>query len=149
MSDVAYRARELLERVSSDPRLLHIEDAAEVVQVIADTAEEIDRLRAGGPWVEHVERQRAMKRERDGDCICDTNPETTNGPEETCPWHGREYRYWVDVVARQADEIDRLHALLRIAVGCCGKCPEIVGGGIDCTCAGNPRCPNNNETNHG
>lgn len=26
--------------------------------------------------------------------------------------------------------------------GCCGACPEIVGGGIDCTCAGNPRCPN-------
>lgn len=24
---------------------------------------------------------------------------------------------------------------------CCGKCPEVVSGGFDCTCAGNPRCP--------
>lgn len=24
---------------------------------------------------------------------------------------------------------------------CCGVCPEIEGGGIDCTCFGNPRCP--------
>lgn len=26
--------------------------------------------------------------------------------------------------------------------GCCGACPETVGGGVDCTCADNPRCPN-------
>jgi len=25
-------------------------------------------------------------------------------------------------------------------VYCCGKCPEIVGGGFDCTCRENPRC---------
>ena len=25
--------------------------------------------------------------------------------------------------------------------GCCGKCPPIEGGGYDCTCEGNPRCP--------
>lgn len=30
--------------------------------------------------------------------------------------------------------------------GCCGECPEIVGGGYDCTCADNPRCPNTSET---
>jgi hypothetical protein len=24
---------------------------------------------------------------------------------------------------------------------CCGVCPGIVGGGYDCTCTGNPRCP--------
>lgn len=24
---------------------------------------------------------------------------------------------------------------------CCGKCPPIAGGGYDCTCKGNPRCP--------
>lgn len=23
---------------------------------------------------------------------------------------------------------------------CCGRCPEIAGGGFDCTCRGNPRC---------
>ena len=25
---------------------------------------------------------------------------------------------------------------------CCGVCPEIVGGGYDCTCRGNRNCPN-------
>lgn len=25
--------------------------------------------------------------------------------------------------------------------GCCGVCPPILGGGYDCTCSGNPRCP--------
>lgn len=24
---------------------------------------------------------------------------------------------------------------------CCGVCPEIIGGGFDCTCDANPRCP--------
>ncbi len=24
---------------------------------------------------------------------------------------------------------------------CCGVCPEILGGGYDCTCLDNPRCP--------
>lgn len=28
---------------------------------------------------------------------------------------------------------------------CCGVCPGIVGGGYDCTCRGNPRCPNYQE----
>lgn len=23
---------------------------------------------------------------------------------------------------------------------CCGRCPETTSGGVDCTCAGNPRC---------
>lgn len=23
---------------------------------------------------------------------------------------------------------------------CCGKCPPVEGGGVDCTCEGNPRC---------
>lgn len=27
---------------------------------------------------------------------------------------------------------------------CCGVCPPIVGGGYDCTCAGNPRCERGN-----
>ena len=25
---------------------------------------------------------------------------------------------------------------------CCGVCPPMASGGYDCTCAGNPRCPN-------
>ncbi len=63
----------------------------------------IAELETTGPWMEHVERQRAMKRERDGECICNTGPDT-EGPDEECPWHGREYRYWVDaLVAAHAD----------------------------------------------
>ena len=26
--------------------------------------------------------------------------------------------------------------------GCCGACPPLARGGYDCTCPGNPRCPN-------
>lgn len=29
------------------------------------------------------------------------------------------------------------------ATRCCGTCPPILGGGVDCTCEGNPRCPLN------
>jgi hypothetical protein len=76
--------------------------------LVPELIAEIERLQASGPWVEHVEYQRAMKRERDGGCICDGNPATTGGPEEDCPWHGREYRYWVDGCASLAAEVERL-----------------------------------------
>jgi hypothetical protein len=66
---------------------------------------EIERLRAGGAWVEHVERQRAMKRERDGECICNTGPDT-DGPDEFCPWHGRRYSELVDIIVEQQAQIN-------------------------------------------
>lgn len=69
---------------------------------------EVKRLRDSGPWVEHVERRRAMQRERDGECICDGNPATTDGPQEDCPWHGRPYRYWVDGLEHANAEVERL-----------------------------------------
>ena len=34
--------------------------------------------------------------DRDGECICDYNPETTDGPQEDCPFHGRSYAYWIE-----------------------------------------------------
>ncbi|WP_087075917.1 hypothetical protein [Mycobacterium dioxanotrophicus] len=68
---------------------------------------EVERLRAGGPWVEHVEFQRAMKLQRDGDCTCNTGPDT-EGPDEFCPWHGREYRFLADELVRLAAEVERL-----------------------------------------
>lgn len=71
---------------------------------------EVERLRAGGPWVEHIERMNAMKRTRDGDCICDRNPETTDGPDEFCPWDGRPYREVVGILESQAAEIAQLRA---------------------------------------
>lgn len=33
-----------------------------------------------------------------GECSCDPNPSTTNGPEEDCPQHGRPYSYWTNAV---------------------------------------------------
>lgn len=32
---------------------------------------------------------------------------------------------------------------------CCGVCPGIEGGGYDCTCPDNPRCPGANHANGG
>lgn len=72
---------------------------------------ELEALRTAGPWMEHVERQRAMKRERDGECICNTGPDT-DGPDEVCPWHGREYRYWVDGCTSLAAELEKHRAFV-------------------------------------
>lgn len=72
---------------------------------------EVEQLRAGGAWVEHVERQRAMKRERDGECICNNGPDT-EGPDEFCPWHGRRYNELVEGLESQAAEVERLHTEL-------------------------------------
>ncbi|OBG32395.1 hypothetical protein [Mycolicibacter heraklionensis] len=79
--------------------------------LVPELRDEIVRLREAGPWTQHVERQRAMKRERDGDCICNTGPET-DGPEEECPWHGREYQHWIRALAVQEAEVERLRGAL-------------------------------------
>lgn len=70
---------------------------------------EVERLRAGGAWVERVEYQRAMKRERDGECICNTGPDT-DGPDEFCPWHGRPYSELVEILNRQSTELSELQS---------------------------------------
>lgn len=87
-----------------------VRGCTEMYEVLPELVAEVERLRAGGPWVEHVERMEAMKRTRDGGCICDVNPETTNGPDEFCPWHGRTYRELVEGLESQAAEIERLRA---------------------------------------
>ena len=51
-----------------------------------------------------------MKRDRDGECICDGNPATTDGPQEFCPWHGRPYREVVEILESLAEERARLHS---------------------------------------
>ena len=58
--------------------------------------------------------------ESHGDCRCDTNPETTGGPSEDCPQHGRPIDYWIergDAVTEQRDvalaEVERLKKALR------------------------------------
>lgn len=43
--------------------------------------------------------------ERDGACICDYNPDTTDGPQEDCPFHGRPYAYWVERGDTLADRL--------------------------------------------
>lgn len=66
---------------------------------------EVEQLRAGGPWVEHVETVRALQQSHHGGCICDCNPGTTNGPEEYCSHHGRPY---YEVVDRLTAKIEQL-----------------------------------------
>lgn len=50
---------------------------------------------------------------RDGECICDHNPDTTQGPEDDCPWHGRAYKAWVEAANASAAEIEHLKGLQR------------------------------------
>lgn len=64
-----------------------------------------------------------------GKCHCDTNPSTTNGPEEDCPRHGRDYTDWVDyALAMQSERnqsssvLDRLRHLHRSINGRCAQC---------------------------
>lgn len=78
-----------------------IEDLIALAESQAGTIKE---LRAGGAWVEHIERERAMKRERDGECICNRGPDT-EGPDEFCPWHGRPYPELVNIIESQAKQL--------------------------------------------
>lgn len=71
--------------------------------LVPELVAEVERLRAAGPWVEHLEHERAMKRERDGECICDRGPES-DGPDEFCPWHGRPYPELVTILEQLAQE---------------------------------------------
>ena len=81
--------------------------------------EEVKRLRAEVATERaEVTRLRTMV----GDCHCDKNPETTNGPEEDCPQHGRPVAEVWDIVKgaeagwdRARAEVDRLCAEARLA----------------------------------
>lgn len=44
----------------------------------------------------------ATDSERDA-CVCLPWHPDTDGPDETCPQHGRPYAYWVEAEARMAD----------------------------------------------
>ena len=80
---------------------------------------EVERLRAEVATERaEVTRLRTMV----GDCHCDKNPETTNGPEEDCPQHGRPVAEVWDLVKgaetgwdRARAEVDRLCAEARLA----------------------------------
>lgn len=49
--------------------------------------------------------------DRHGPCVCDTNPETTDGPEEHCPHHGRNYGEWVERGVMLQAKVARVEAL--------------------------------------
>lgn len=126
MSDIIERAKAALEGVAAGPWRWGVVDddeeylldpngvqvpsyapanmafIAESRALVPELVAEVERLRAGGPWVEHVEYMAAMKRSRDGECTCDGNPATTDGPDEFCPYHGRSYRELVEIIERQA-----------------------------------------------
>jgi hypothetical protein len=53
------------------------------------------------------------------ECICNYNPETTDGPEEHCPVHGRLYSFWVersDWLGQKVEKIRVLHSATHRAV---------------------------------
>ena len=105
--------------------------------------EEIKRLRAEVAIARQHQREASstirsvegLRKERDdalakvarlrtmvGDCHCDKHPETTNGPEEDCPQHGRPVAEVWDIVKRAEAgwdharaEVDRLCAEARLA----------------------------------
>ena len=91
--------------------------------------EEVKRLRAALAEVERLTAEVATERAEVtrlrtmvGDCHCDKNPETTNGPEEDCPQHGRPVAEVWDIVKgaeagwdRARAEVDRLCAEARLA----------------------------------
>jgi hypothetical protein len=50
--------------------------------------------------------------ERDGACICDYNPSSTDGPQEDCPFHGRPYVYWIERGDALAERLRAVETLL-------------------------------------
>jgi hypothetical protein len=93
-------------------RLDHFEQGGTVENpkaLIREAIAEIKKLRAGGAWNEHVQYQLAMKRQRDGECICNTGPDT-DGPDEFYPWHGRRYTELVDIIVGQQAQLNGLSA---------------------------------------
>lgn len=44
-------------------------------------------------------------------CHCDYNPETTDGPQEDCPVHGRPYSYWVRQTHQAEQQLQAVMAL--------------------------------------
>jgi hypothetical protein len=55
----------------------------------------VARQRPTAPPEDRVSGSGRPSNDRDGACICDYNPATTDGPQEDCPFHGRLYAYWV------------------------------------------------------
>ena len=105
---------------------------AEVKRLRAEVAIARQHQREASSTIRSVE---GLRKERDdalaevarlrtmvGDCHCDKNPETTNGPEEDCPQHGRPVaEVWGLVERAEAEwdharaEVDRLRAEVRLA----------------------------------
>lgn len=75
-------------------------------QLVPELIDELERLRRVTDIIDpdSVYREQrdsavaelAAMREQVGHYVCDRNPETTDGPSEDCPQHGRPYGYWVE-----------------------------------------------------
>ena len=105
---------------------------AEVKRLRAEVAIARQHQREASSTIRSVE---GLRKERDdalaevarlrtmvGDCHCDKNPETANGPEEDCPQHGRPVaEVWGLVERAEAGwdharaEVDRLRVEVRLA----------------------------------
>lgn len=97
-----------------------------LVAAVRDHSELVDRpdaefIAAANPAtvLALIERLKTAEHERDelraerDDCCCDKNPETTDGPSETCPRHGRHYSEWVEWGTALANAVERVRPLHR------------------------------------
>ena len=61
---------------------------------------------------------------RPAGCICNYNPETTDGPEEDCPWHGR----WPEVAVNRPHFHEwKIVLISNVPVGAECECGEDTG----------------------
>lgn len=49
-----------------------------------------------------------------GECACNTNPDTTDGPEEFCPMHGRRYNELVEMLREAQDKVAEVQKVAEI-----------------------------------
>jgi len=72
--------------------------AADLIALAESQAAEIKRLRTNRDyWMKAAKYH--------GDCICDHNPSTTDGPQEFCPEHGRPYPELLGRIDHQAAQL--------------------------------------------
>lgn len=106
MSDVVERAKDSLNVTQHSAAAGVIPQYP--IELVKDLVAEVERLRRDLGWRDS---QIADRERRDGECLCDHNPSTTDGPQEDCPYHGRAYGYWVEGVAQLQAVIERVRAL--------------------------------------
>lgn len=110
MSDIVEQGKSMLSTIeyTKAKGITQAYPDSSVAEVLGKLVAEVERLRRDLGWRDS---QIADRERRDGECLCDHNPSTTDGPQEDCPYHGRAYGYWVEGVAQLQAVIERVRAL--------------------------------------